>query len=137
MTRTVLGLNNSGKWTFISYALTLAVAVGWAFAATAKTTTWSGGSSGKFSSADNWNNGAPGAGDTAVFTKAVSLESETVTLGEGTLTIDNAATLACGTVFAGPAALAICGAGKTEFKSAQTITGGATISAGCEAVGAK
>ena len=49
------------------------------------TYTWVGGDSGAFSSSSNWQDeggqaGVPNAGDTAKFTKAVTLTAETVTL---------------------------------------------------------
>ena len=57
-----------------SLALTVSFLFTFAYlGAFAKTTTWQGGSSGLFSVAGNWNNGAPAGGDTCVFNSAVTL----------------------------------------------------------------
>ncbi len=116
-----------------SLALTVSFLFTFAYlGAFAKTTTWQGGSSGLFSVAGNWNNGAPDGGDTCVFNSAVTLEDENFDFGSAGITLENSATLTVLTHFAGSGGIIKRGNGDLAIKSATagTFTGDVTIEAG-------
>ena len=93
--------------------------------------TWVGGASGKWSVAENWFPPmVPNAGSTAFFSSAVTLEAETVEIGAGALVIDNTAAVTCNATFTGAGQLVKRGAGKLEFMTKCSYSGGTRLENG-------
>ncbi len=112
------------------------------------TTTWITGS-GDWNTASNWNNGVPGAGDTALFDQTVDLNAPYTVTGGGAvaaLTVINgpsqsgtvalAGTVTAGTFTVGYAGLELAGTAALSFASGQVYKGelqldsGATLGSG-------
>lgn len=121
----------------IYYASTLPAAVsgagGLCVGTAAIPKVWVGGASSLFSDASNWSDGvSPASGDYLVFTNstAVTLESESVDIGEKGLTIQNAAELQCHVAFTGPGKIVKGGAGRLVLRKEtidSTHSGGTRI----------
>ena len=106
----------------------------------AKTTTWTGPGSGKFSSSSNWNSGAPEPGDTVIVNGAVTWESEEFSIGEAGLTLTLKNTVTSSVKFTGAGEIRIAGGTAFSGELRQTVncehTGGTTITGGALGLGA-
>ena len=109
-----------------------------ACAAWSDTLTWSGTSSGTFSTPSNWTSAdaggtspyGPRPGDTVKFTKAVDLAEETFDIGAAGLTIENSATLNNSVKFAGSGKIVKRGTGDMNLRTVSTHTGGTRLELG-------
>ena len=101
-----------------------------AAAAFAKTTTWTGGTSGRFSDAANWDNGAPASGDTAKFTKKVDLLAETFDIGADGLTVENSAEVGWNVHLTGAGLFSKWGDGQLTVRTNAFHTGGTRVTRG-------
>ena len=106
------------------------------------TTTWTAGS-GDWNAASNWNNGAPGAGDTALFDQTVDLDAPYTVAGGGDVaalavingtsqpgTVALAGTVTAGTFTVGYAGLELAGTAALSFVSGQVYKGGLQLDGG-------
>ncbi len=109
-----------------------------ACAAWSDTLTWSGTSSGTFSTPSNWTSAdeggtstyGPRPGDTVKFTKAVDLAEETFDIGAAGLVIENSATLNNSVKFAGSGKIVKRGTGDMNLRTVSTHTGGTRLELG-------
>lgn len=117
---------NKHTLTLVCAAVALAAAV----PAFAKTTTWKGDSTGKFSDAGNWDNGAPEPGDTAKFTKAVTLVAGDFDLAADGLTVENTATVTWNVRLTGSGLFTKAGTGQVDVRTNAFHTGGTRLTCG-------
>lgn len=96
----------------------------------AKTTTWNGGSSGQFSVASNWDNGAPASGDTAKFDTEVTLSAEDFDLGTEGLTVENSKTVTWNVRLSGSGEFVKAGSGDLVVKVNASHGGGTRLTRG-------
>lgn len=96
----------------------------------AKTTTWTGGSTGLFSSAANWDNGVPASGDTAKFTKDVTLDGEDFDIGPDGLTVENTKNVTWKVRLTGSGEFVKAGEGQLSLKTNAFHTGGTRLICG-------
>ena len=117
---------NKHTLTLVCAAVALAAAV----PVFAKTTTWKGDSTGKFSDAGNWDNGAPEPGDTAKFTKAVTLVADDFDLGADGLTVENTASVTWNVRLTGSGLFTKAGTGQVDVRTNAFHTGGTRLTCG-------
>lgn len=103
----------------------------------AKESKWIGpATGGSFLDAENWDNGVPGSGDTAVFATEATVQSSTtakIDIGDGGLTIKNSAAVTLGHRLKGKGTLVKKGAGDLTYKASnydKDFLGGARIEEG-------
>lgn len=111
--------------------LVAGVASAAALCASAKTTTWTGASSGTFTAAANYDNGAPEPGDEVVFPDSkVTLAEEAFDFGASGITLRVPKELASSVKFAGSGRIVKLGAGALRLTAASTSTGGVLVGDG-------